>query len=105
MADEFEYHFLILAPGLQAAWFFQAARRYWQRFQPIVTDDWALLSYIPGDAPVAVTLLARSDTAAFAQVQIEALRPGVRLDMVVVDDLTLMESVLNSRAEASLPFG
>ena len=40
MADGYDYHFMILAPGLQSAWFFQAAKQFWQRFQPIVTDDW-----------------------------------------------------------------
>ena len=105
MADGYDYHFMILAPGLQSAWFFQAAKQFWQRYQPIVTDNWELLSYIPEEAPVAVTLLARPDTAAFAQRQVEAQRPGVFLDMIVVDDLTMMEAILNERAETGQPFG
>jgi hypothetical protein len=105
MADGYDYHFMILAPGLQSAWFFQAAKQFWQRYQPIVTDNWELLSYIPEEAPVAVTLLARPDTAAFAQGQVEAQRPGVFLDMIVVDDLPMMEAILNQRAETGQPFG
>lgn len=105
MAEGYDYHFMILAPGLQAAWFFQAARRYWQRFQPIVTDNWGLLLYIPPEKNVAVTVLARSDTSAFAEEQILAQRSNVHLDMVVADELPLMESILNARAEAGLPFG
>lgn len=105
MADEFDYHFFILAPGLQSAWFFQAARRFWQRFQPIVTDNWELLSYIPADKSVAVTVLARPDTAVFTQQQVEAQRRAMRIDMIVTDDLPMMESILNARAEAGLPFG
>ena len=105
MADGYDYHFMILAPGLQSAWFFQAAKQFWQRFQPIVTDDWELLSYIPEDAPVAVTLLARPDTSAFAQGQVEAQRPNAFLDMIVVDDLPMMEAILNQRAESGQPFG
>lgn len=105
MADEYDYHFLILAPGLQSAWFFQAARRFWQRFQPTVTDDYKLLAYVPLERSVAVTVLARPDTAAFIQNEIESQRSGLRVDMVVTDDLPLMESILNARAEAGLPFG
>jgi hypothetical protein len=105
MAEGYDYHFMILAPGLQAAWFFQAARRYWQRFQPIVTDNWGLLLYIPPEKNVAVTVLARSDTSAFAEEQILAQRSNVQLDMVVADELPLMESILNARADAGLPFG
>lgn len=105
MAEGYDYHFMVLAPGLQSAWFFQAARRFWQRFQPIVTDQVELIGYVPPNETVAVTLLARPDTARYVQQQIEAQRPGVTLDLVVVDDLPLMESILNARAESGLPFG
>jgi hypothetical protein len=105
MADQYDYHFLLLAPGLQSAWFFQAARQYWQRFQPVVTDNPELLSFIPPDKLVAVTVLARSDTAQFVQEQIEMQRSNARLDLVIADELPLMESILNGRASAGLPFG
>ena len=105
MAEGYDFHFLILAPGLQSAWFFQAARQYWQRFQPVVTDNWNLLAYISPDVPVAVTVLARSDTAGFVQEQVQIQRSNAHLDMIVADELPLMEAILNSRAEAGLPFG
>jgi hypothetical protein len=105
MAEGYDYHFLLLAPGLQSAWFFQAARQYWQRFQPVVTDNPELLSFIPPDKQVAVTVLARSDTAQYVQGQIELQRSNARLDLVIADDLTLMESILNGRATAGFPFG
>jgi hypothetical protein len=105
VAEGYDYHFLILAPGLQSAWFFQAARQFWQRYQPIVADNWELIQYLPAEATIAITLLARPDTAAYTREQIEALREGLFIDMVVVNDLPLMESILNARAEAGLPFG
>src|SRR5688572_8149600 len=100
MAEGYDYHFMVLAPGLQSAWFFQAARRFWQVFQPIVTDKVDLLAFLPGDVTVAVTLLARSDTASYARDQIAAVRPDAKLDMVMIDDLPLMESILNARADS-----
>jgi hypothetical protein len=105
MAEGYDYHFMVLAPGLQSAWFFQAARRFWQVFQPIVTDKVDLLTFLPLEATVAVTLLARSDTAGYAKDTIVAVRPDARLDMVMIDDLPLMESILNARADSGLPFG
>jgi len=105
MAGEAQYHFLVLAPGLQSAWFFQAARQYWQRFQPIVSDNLALLSYLPATASVTVTVLARPDTADYMKRQIEAQRSGVTLDMVVESDLPAMELKLNTRAQSGQPFG
>jgi hypothetical protein len=105
MAQGYDYHFMVLAPGLQSAWFFQAARRFWQVFQPIVTDQVELLSYLPDEAKIAVTLLARPDTASYMKEQIEIQRPEAFLDMVVVDDLPLMESILDARADSGLPFG
>jgi len=105
MAQGYDYHFMVLAPGLQSAWFFQAARRFWQVFQPIVTDQVELLSYLPDEAKIAVTLLARPDTASYMKEQIETQRPEAFLDMVVVDDLPLMESILDARADSGLPFG
>jgi hypothetical protein len=105
MAEGYDFHFMILAPGLQSAWFFQAARQYWQRFQPVVTDDWQLLAYIPPDRQVAATVLARADTAQFVQEQISIQRTNVRIDLIIADDLTLMESILDARAAAGTPFG
>lgn len=105
MAEDYDYHFMVLAPGLQSAWFFQAARQFWQRFQPIVTDDLELLTYVPTNAKVAVTILARSDTAEYARQQVEGKRNGLFIDMIVQDDLPGMESILNERAESGVPFG
>lgn len=105
MPDEYDYHLMILAPGLQSAWFFQAARRYWQRFQPIVASGWELLNYIPAENSVAVTLLARPDTAEYASGQIGALRGDAHLDAIVANDLATMEVILTSRAESGQRFG
>lgn len=108
MAEGYDYHFMILAPGLQSAWFFQAARQYWQRFQPVVTDNLELLAYPDGEAVIAVTLLAREDTVAYMRGEIEERlddREESMLDVLVVDDLESMERLLNERASENEPFG
>ena len=105
MADEFDYHFLMLAPGASAAWFMQAARQFWLRFQPIVTDDWSLIDRVPPGASVAVTVLAQPANLNLARKQIEARRSDIHLDMVVARDLPEMEVLLNRRVRMDQPVG
>ncbi|MGF1507091.1 MAG: hypothetical protein GYB64_03885 [Chloroflexi bacterium] len=102
---DYDYHFMVLAPGLQSAWFFQAARQYWQRFQPIVTDDLDLLGYTPQGSTVAVSVLARPDTADFVKREILQARGDAFVDMIVTNDLPSMEATLNRRAELGERFG
>lgn len=105
MADQFDYHFLILAPDLKGTWFTQAARQYWLKFQPIVIDDPELLSYVPPDASVAVTILARAADVERAQRRVRALRRDAWLDVVAAEDLPRVEAILNRRAASDQPFG
>lgn len=105
MPAAYDYHVLILAPGLSAAWFMQAAQEYWLRFQPLVTDDPQFLKYLPAGASVAVTLLAQPEVVERAQKEIVTCRNDVKLDTVTADDLPTMEATLNARAKAGRPFG
>jgi hypothetical protein len=105
MPELFDYHFLILAPGLPGPWITQAARQYWLRFQPIVTDDWELISRTPNDSRVAVTILTRPDSADAFEAEKVSQRAGMVFDIVVAGDLTTMEATLNERARVGSPFG
>jgi len=100
-----DYHWLILAPGLQADWFFQAARRYWQVFRPTVITDWSLIGVLPGDKSLAVTVLARSDTASYMEEHIRNTWPNVFYDPIVFDTLSDMQSELDMRATYQRRFG
>lgn len=105
MAHEYDYHLLMLSPGLPAAWLFQAARRYWMRFQPVVTDDWSLIDRIPAGASVAVTVLAHPDTLALTRQLISARRQDISFDVIVVAGLPEMEILLDGRASEGNPVG
>jgi hypothetical protein len=105
MSAQYDYHFLILGPGLSAAWFTQAARQYWLRLQPIVCSRWEMLSNVPAEASVAVTLLARPDAVSLISRQIAAIRPDLHLDVIAADDLPSVEALLNERADKQQPFG
>ena len=105
MGAQYDYHFLILGPGLSAAWFTQAAREYWLRFRPVVSRRWEILSNVPAGSSVAVTLLARSDAASLISQQIASIRPDLRLDVIAADDLPTVEALLDDRAATQQPFG
>ena len=105
MSETFDYHFLVLSPGLSGPWFTQAAQQFWLRFQPVVTDDWELISCTPVSSRVAVTILARPDSEDAFQEEKSALGDRVTFDVIVAGDLTTMEATLDERARLGLPFG
>ncbi len=100
-----DYHFLVLAPGLQDEWFFEAAANYWQTFRPMIVTNLDLIQYIPTDRSLAVTVLARSDTIDYMNAQIRDAWPNIWYDPVIADTLEGMTQVLNWRADALSPFG
>jgi len=100
-----DYHWLVLAPGLQADWFFQAARRYWQTFRPTVLTEWDIIPHMPNTKSLAITVLARSDTIDYMKERIQVAWPNVKFDPVVFDTLPEMQAELDNRATYQKRFG
>lgn len=99
-----DFHFLLIAPNLEAAWLFDAARAYWDAFQPTVIQDGTLIRLVPADKTIAVSILTRRDT--FQRMAVEAsARPDVLLDALVYDTLNEAMTTLNQRAASNQPFG
>ena len=100
-----DYHWLILAPGLQADWFFQAAGRYWQTFRPSVFTNWDMIRMLPSTKSLAVTVLARSDTAGYMEKDIRKAWVNVYYDPIVFNTLEEMQAELDRRATYRKRFG
>jgi hypothetical protein len=100
-----DYHWLILAPGLQADWFFQAANRYWQTFRPTVLSDWDLIRTLPYSKTLAVTVLARSDTVDYMNKNVRDKWPNIYYDPIVFDTLEEMQAELDRRTTYLKRFG
>lgn len=104
------FHFLYLTPGLGADYFFLGARNYWQTFRAIVVYELSLLDYIPSQYSIALTTLARSDTAPtvkdFISITYENTY-GERFyhDLLVYDFVEDLQLTLDARAERNEPFG
>lgn len=100
-----DYHFLYLPANLGPEWLFDAARVYWEFFQPVVLSDFAFLAFVPEDASVVVTVLSRRDQIADLGVQLAQASPNAQLDAVVFDMFDEMQVALDARAAQNQPFG
>jgi hypothetical protein len=102
MAD---YHFLYIDPSLGADWFFIAARRYWERFRPIVVNSFDLIAYVPTHRSIAITTLARRDMAKKIADDVKKTFPRARHDPLVYDFVEEMKLTLDGRADLEQRFG
>ena len=100
-----QIHFLYFAPNLGAAWFFQAARRYWETYFPIIVHDLTIVAFVPEDYQIIITTIGRSDTATFIREEIEQQYPQAIHDPLVYDYLEDAQLTLDARLEANQPFG
>jgi hypothetical protein len=100
-----DFHFLLIASNLGAEWFFEAARDYWERFQPTVISDLGLVSLLPEDVSIAVTVIARRDRIAQIGVDLSKIAPDALFDPVVHDFLEDTQQALIGRAQRNEPFG
>ncbi len=80
-----DFHFLLISPNLGAEWLFDAARVYWDRYRPTIVSDFNFVLLIPHEHTVAVTLIARRDTAAQFGVELAQINPDAYFDPVVND--------------------
>ncbi len=101
-----DFHFLLLAPALSGDYFFEGARLYWETFKVIVLYEVSIIDYIPRRYSVAITSIARSDTASIIR-DLVANTFGERVyhDPLVYDFLEDLKLTLDARATRNEPFG
>jgi hypothetical protein len=102
-----DYHFLYLDAALGADWLFISARRYWQKFQPIVITDLEFVSYVYRERGkrTAITTLARRDVAPKIAEEIKKRFPNVFHDPLVYDFAEEMRITLDGRTDYNQRFG
>jgi hypothetical protein len=100
------FHMVILAPGVEPEWFFEAGRAYWNTFRPIVTTAWNFISYIPYDRSLAVTLITPFDMAGSMVSIIKGQYRNIVLDLIVAgQDQEALANTLNARVWSNRPLG
>lgn len=100
-----DYHFLYIGPGMSSDWLFIAARNYWARFKPITIDRLDLVAVVPTRRRIAITTLARRDTAKIVRDDVAKHYPRAFHDPLVYDYLNEMQLTLDGRAALNQRFG
>ena len=97
---------VILAPGLEPAWFFDNARSYWNTFRPIVTTNWDFIDYIPYDKSLAVTVVAPPDMLESMSASIQGKYPNILLDVIIANgEPSGAADIFNNRVWSNRRFG
>ena len=74
-------------------------------FRPLVIADLDLVGYVPAGRSVAITVLARRDTAPSMATMIKKRYPAIYYDPLVYDDVDEMKLTLDGRTDLQQPFG
>jgi len=100
-----DYHFIILAPGIEPEWFFTIARVYWERFKPTLMTIYDFINFLPDDNSLAATIITTPDKVDLMNDQIAKRWTNVYMDMIVVSETRQLEELLNSRVAVGRRFG
>lgn len=100
-----DYHFIVLAPGIDQDWFFVKARAYWERFKPTLMTIMDFINFLPKQRSLAVTVITTPEAVDLMNDQIARRWANVYMDMVVATDGREVEEQLNSRVAAGRRFG
>jgi hypothetical protein len=98
-------HWVVIAGGVDADWFFEAGDRYWDRFRPTVATGWDALAYFPRDRQVAVTLIAPAEKLDAIEAQIRQAHAGIEIDPIAVESEEDLRAELNWRVATGKRLG
>ncbi len=104
-APKADYHVLYLGPGLNADWIFNAGRGYILTFKPIIAANLDILQYIPPRRALAITTIARRDTAQRVSQDVAKRYPRAFHDALVYDFPEELKLALDGRVEINQRLG
>jgi hypothetical protein len=102
---EADFHMVILAPGLEADWFFETAEAYWDVFRPIVTPMIELIEHIPSDRSLAATVITPPGLVETMRQAIQVRYPNVYFDLIIAEEQAQVAGVFAQRVETNRRFG
>ncbi|MCL4246734.1 MAG: hypothetical protein KJ065_01140 [Anaerolineae bacterium] len=100
-----DFHIVLLAPGLDADWFFDTSRAYWERFRPIVTTDLSLVDYIPFEQSAAITVISPPELMGTLRRAVTLPYPNAYLDLIEAVDLGTVARIFDNRVVVNRRFG
>jgi hypothetical protein len=96
---------MYIGPGMTGDWLFIAGYQYWLKFRPNVTSTLTVIDSVPAKRNVAITALARRDTADHVRTLLTKHFPNAYLDLLVYDYLADMQLTLDGRAALNQRLG
>jgi hypothetical protein len=99
-----QFHVLLLTGNLPQEWLFDAARRYWDQFRPLILPDISLLAMFPDSARLYITVLTTPESAGMARASVRAVLPGSQVNLVLAPSSEVLQEELDHRAKAGTPF-
>ncbi len=100
-----DFHFVVLAPGLDSSWFFETARTYWDRFRPIVTTDLSLVDHIPFSQSAAITIISPPDLIETLRQAASLPYPNAYLDIIEATTREAVATIFANRVAVDRRFG
>jgi len=100
-----DFHFLLMAPGFNADWFFGVGQSYWERFRPTLLTSVDYIGNLNYKKSLVVTILTTPDSADVISQDIKGRWPRVWIDMIATDKIDALAKVLNERAVSGRRFG
>ncbi len=105
MATQPDYHLMYIDSTLGAEWLFSAARRYWDRYRPIIVSNLEVIALIPPKNTLTITILARRDIAPKIIDDISKRFPRAGRDPLVYDVPADLKLTLDGRVDYNQRFG
>ncbi|MBN1122606.1 MAG: hypothetical protein JXJ17_16130 [Anaerolineae bacterium] len=102
---EISQYWLLIAPGFNQEWFFDAGVRYWQKFRPVVLPDWEMADQLAAGQTIAVTVLANSDTVEQVEAHLQQIDGIVKIDSITVDTPEDLRAELEWRVNTDKQMG
>jgi hypothetical protein len=96
---------VLIGAGFNAEWFFMTGKAYYERFRPQLLPSPDFLDSLTYRQSAAITILTLPNLAESLRAQLAARYPAAWLDVVSVETLDQLATVLNERAIRGLRFG
>ncbi len=100
-----DHHMILLAPGLDAGWFFDTAQAYWNHFRPIVSSRSDLIHFIPNTQSLAITLISPPAMVDTIVANIRLQYPNIYIDQIAIESQDEIREILNTRVRENKRFG
>jgi hypothetical protein len=100
-----DYHFVMLAQGFNADWFFNGGSAYYEKFRPTVITNMEYIGNLPYQRSLGLTILATEDIAEYTKNQIAQRWGNVQIDLITVRTEERLAAILRQRVQQDKRFG